>query len=98
RVLAELGLPLAVVRKVLLWFGTADDKQFRRDHFPVYLTETPEGFYYGFPIIDPLGHKTARHDEGKPVSDPTNVDRHISAADENECQHFLRDHVPAVTG
>src|ERR1700677_2722522 len=62
--LAELGLPLIVKRKVLLWFGTSDDHAFRRDVFPIYLTHALGGYYYGFPVIDGQGHKTARHDLG----------------------------------
>ena len=69
RVLAGLGLPLTVLRKVLLWFGTSDPAALRRDVFPIYMAETPEGFYYGFPVIDGLGHKVARHDGG-PDADP----------------------------
>ena len=73
--LTELGLPLTVKRKVLLWFGTNGDQAFRRDVFPIYLTSTPEGYYYGFPVIDGLGHKVARHDLGEVVPDPALVER-----------------------
>ncbi len=44
-VLADLGLPLTVRRKVLLWVATADDRRFRRDVFPMYITEQPSGVY-----------------------------------------------------
>jgi sarcosine oxidase len=98
RTLADLGLPLEVVRKVLLWIGTDDDTLFRRDVFPVYMAETPEGFYYGFPAIDAHGHKFARHDGGEPVPDPANVNRTISTADEADCRQFAARHLPAVNG
>src|SRR5262249_3012178 len=75
RALADLGLPLEVRRQVLHWFGMADDSQYLRHLFGVYMADTPEGFYYGFPVLDGQGHKLARHDTGQPVLDPANVDR-----------------------
>jgi len=98
RVLADLGLPLTVRRKVLLWFGTSDDRLYRRDVFPCYMIHTPLGFYYGFPVVDGNGHKVARHDTGLTVHDPLNVDRDISAADEEEGRAFLRAYMPGVNG
>jgi sarcosine oxidase len=95
--LAGLGLPLTVLRKVLLWFGTSDPAALRRDLFPIYMAETPSGFYYGFPVIDGLGHKVARHDGGV-VADPAAIDRAVTAADADECRAFLRAHLPAADG
>ncbi len=97
RVLADLGLPLKVLRKVLLWFDTADPAALRRDIFPIYMAETPNGFYYGFPVIDGLGHKVARHDGGA-VADPAALDRAVSDADAADCRVFLRAHLPAAAG
>lgn len=98
RMLSDLGLPLEVRRKVLLWFGTSDPGQFRRDVFPVYLTEQPEGTYYGFPVLDANGHKIARHDGGQVVTDPAAVDRTIHPEDETDCRNFLNQHLPGVDG
>jgi sarcosine oxidase len=97
RVLADLHLPLTVLRKVLLWFDTADPAGLRRDVFPIYMAETPGGFYYGFPVIDGLGHKVARHDDGA-AADPATLNRVVSAADAEECAAFLRAHLPAAAG
>lgn len=98
RMLADLGLPLTVLRKPLLWYGTANDSHFRRDVFPVYMAETRAGFYYGFPVLDGGGHKLARHDGGLVVADPTTVDRSILPADEDDCRRFLAEHLPEVNG
>jgi sarcosine oxidase len=98
RVLSALGLPLTVLRKVLLWFVTAQDALFRRDRFPVYITEIPQGAFYGFPVIDSLGHKVARHDGGTPVADPLAVNRDVAPADATDCEQFLRSHLPLVNG
>jgi sarcosine oxidase len=97
RILADLGLPLTVLRKVLLWFDTSDPAALRRDVFPIYMAETAAGFYYGFSVIDGLGHKIARHDGGE-VADPTTLDRTATAADAEDCRNFLQAHLPAANG
>jgi sarcosine oxidase len=98
QMLRELGLPLEVRRKVLVWFATADDSLFRRDVFPVYLTEVPNGIYYGFPVIDSFGHKVARHDGGERVENPMELDRTVTATDAVDCRRFVEQHLPAVSG
>lgn len=98
RVLADLGLPLTVRRKVLLWYGTDKPDLLRRDVFPVYLTQLPEGIYYGFPMIDLNGHKVARHDGGDVVTDPAQVKRTVDESDELHCRAFLVKHIPSVNG
>lgn len=97
RLLAGLGLPLTVLRKVLFWIGTEDDSQFRRDRFPVYLFETPAGFYYGLPVIDRDGAKLGRHDGGEAV-DPSQVQRTVAPGEDADCRSFLRQHLPAISG
>src|SRR5262249_52528932 len=57
RLLARHGAALRVMRQTMLWFGTADDTQFRRDEFPIFLAETPAGPFYGLPVIDNRGLK-----------------------------------------
>jgi sarcosine oxidase len=98
RMLADVGLPLTVRRQVLLWFATTNDSLLRRDVFPIYMCETPEGFYYGFPVIDGNGHKLARHDVGTPVNDPAVVERSLTPADEADCRGFLQRHLPDAGG
>ena len=98
QVLADLGLPLTVRRKVLLWYGTTQPSLYRRDVFPVYLTDLPEGTYYGFPVLDASGHKVARHDGGHIVTDPAGVERAVNAEDAVDCRTFLHDHLPGVDG
>jgi sarcosine oxidase len=97
QVLTDLGLPLVVLRKPVFWFGTSDNAALRRDVFPIYMAETPAGFYYGFPVIDERGHKAARHDGGAP-GDPTALNRTVTAEDADECRAFLREHLPTVDG
>ena len=33
----------------------------QRNRLPIYIAEVPEGHFYGLPMIDPNGHKVARH-------------------------------------
>src|SRR4051812_39803300 len=53
--LADRGAPLRVMRQTMLWFGTADDAAFRRDRFPIFLAEVPDGPFYGLPVMDGRG-------------------------------------------
>jgi sarcosine oxidase len=98
QVLSQLGLPLRVLRKSLLWFGLSEPSRFRRDQFPIYMVETSGGFYYGFPVIDGRGHKVARHDGGMPVADPLKVERSLLPEDESDCRRFLTAHLPKAAG
>ena len=48
-VLADLGLPLTIRRKVLLWFGTKNDQVLCRDVFPIYLDSRLGGYFTASP-------------------------------------------------
>src|SRR5205814_4008002 len=98
RLLGEVGAPLTVMRQVTLWFGTRDDCLFRRDVFPIYLADLPEGVFYGLPVIDPRGHKAARHYGAPELPGPEGIDRTVTAADEEPVRRFLRTHLPAAEG
>ncbi len=98
RELQELGLPLEVLRKPLLWFDVAEPVRLRRDRFPIYMVESPGGFYYGFPVTDSRGHKLARHDGGLLVADPLNPHREPIPEDESDCRNFLETYIPAAAG
>jgi sarcosine oxidase len=98
RLLAGHGAALTLMRQVLLWFGTADDRLFRRDVFPCHVTELDTGVFYGFPVIDGYGAKVARHYGAPELRDPSEVDRAPTAHDEEAVRPFLRAHLPAVNG
>jgi sarcosine oxidase len=98
KLLADLGAPLTVMRQTPLWFGVSDPAQFRRDRLPVYMADTPDGYYYGFPVIDSLGHKVARHYGANELADPTQIERGLDERDETDVRAFLQKHVPAATG
>lgn len=98
QLLARVGSPLTVMRQVAFWFGTRDDALFRRDHFPVYIVETPQGHFYGFPALNPDGAKVARHYGAPELRDPAEIQRDVTAEDEEPVRRFLREHLPGVDG
>jgi sarcosine oxidase len=98
QMLARHGAVLSVMRQTLLWFGVVDDAAFRRDVFPVYLADTPTGFFYGLPVIDRFGHKVAQHYGAPELRHPDEVERTAAAADEAPVRAFLRDWLPAADG
>jgi len=96
--LAELRLPLEVVRKPQYWFRPLS-ADFRADRgAPGFLYETPEGSFYGFPELEPWGMKVAEHSGGRVVADPLSVDRELDANDEQRVERFLRRHLPGAAG
>jgi len=96
--LAEHGAMLRLMRQTLLWFGTNASEQFRRDRFPIFLADVPEGPFYGLPEIDGRGIKVARHYGAQELTSPSQVDRLIHAEDETPVRAFLEKHIPDATG
>ncbi len=92
-VLADLGLPLRVVRKHLHWYG-GEEAEYRRGG-PLLVYETPAGYYYGFPP-DKHGLKVAEHSGGEAVRDPSELDRAVDPAERSRVEAFLAEHLPRV--
>lgn len=92
--LADLGVPLAVMRQVILWFPPAHPERFRRDRFPAFIADTAAGAFYGLPAVDPRGLKCARHYGAPELPSPDGVDRTVHDADETPVRSFLRSHLP----
>ncbi|MCZ2342236.1 MAG: N-methyl-L-tryptophan oxidase [Bacteroidales bacterium] len=98
RWLNEMGVPLTVMRQTLQWFRPQEATPFRRDQFPVYLAEVPGGPVYGIPMIDPRGHKAARHYGAPELTDPDQVDRNPHEDDVEPIRAFFRRHLPGANG
>jgi sarcosine oxidase len=98
RLLGRCGDSLRVMRQVVVWLGSSDESLFRRDRFPIFLTDTEEGTFYGLPAIDGRGVKIARHYGAEELPGPETVDRTISAGDEEAVRAFARAHLPAADG
>jgi sarcosine oxidase len=80
QILAELGLPLRVERKVLTWINPIEPALFQPGVFPVFAYG--DEFLYGFPAMGKEGVKLAVHgrsgravlDPGTPASEATSED------------------------
>ncbi|HEV2107879.1 MAG TPA: N-methyl-L-tryptophan oxidase [Thermomicrobiales bacterium] len=99
RLLAEIGLPLTVLRKVLWWFGVEDTALYHRDRFPVYIAESDAGHVYGFPLDAARfgeGLKIAEHSGGDPT-DPEDIDRVARDEEAGPVLDFARHHLTGVT-
>jgi sarcosine oxidase len=96
QLLESLGLYLHVRRQVVMWHATDDACAHVDAGFPCYLFELPAGIFYGFPAIDDRGLKAAEHSGGRPIADPSHVDRGLHDGDRAPVEAFLRSHLPAV--
>lgn len=93
--LANLGVELQVVRKVLFWYAAPDD--YRVEHFPCFIIEKDEAIHYGFPTIDRWGLKAARHSPPHQVVDnPAAVERNLMAGDEDLLLQVLEEYLPGL--
>jgi sarcosine oxidase len=110
--LAELAIPLRVLRKVLLWFQPLTD-EYRNVALslperiaagpaergaPCFYYEMPQGAFYGFPQIDERGVKVAEHTGGEPVADPLALDRSLYPIDVAPAAEFLAQCLPQAAG
>jgi sarcosine oxidase len=98
RFLADTGVPFSVMRQTPMWFAVSRQELFRRDRFPCYCVDTPEGFFYGCPMIDSLGVKVARHYGADELRDPSAVDWEVHCEDEAPLRRFVQAYLPGVDG
>lgn len=98
QLLARYGAFLRVMRQVVQWFGTRDDASFRRDVFPLYIADTSQGHFYGFPVLNANGAKVAQHYGAPEVNVPSEIERDIKPQDEETIRAFLREHLPGING
>ena len=95
--LADLRLPLEVLRKPLFWYRTETNQYRSEQGCPCFLFETPDGNFYGFPDLEPNGLKCAEHSGGAVVADPLRVDRELHREDQLRVEGFLGQHLPGVS-
>jgi sarcosine oxidase len=97
--LKNLGVPLTVMRQVMQWFdpGPAAES-FSRVRFPIFLVDSPEGFFYGMPRLDELGVKCARHYGAPELPSPEGVNREILPTDDAPVRNFLQQFLPDAAG
>ena len=99
RVLADLQLPLQVLRQPLLWYGTSQPELYQLGRFPVYLADLGDRTAFtAFPSWMHAAPRAALHLLGRPVDDPAQLDRTVTMSDQTEVRGFLREFLPAVDG
>ena len=96
QMLASLGLPLTILRKVLFWFATSHPERFTPERFPIFIAESPIGSIYGFPLGDEPGVKVANHSGGEP-SDLETVDRNVRPGEEAEVAAWVQQFLSGVS-
>lgn len=95
-ILANLGLPLQVRRKTLWWQAVDDPDAFAPDRCPVFITDSPAGEIYGFPIYGTPGVKIANHQGGE-SADPDHVDRQTRDGENADCLQLANLLLPGVS-
>jgi sarcosine oxidase len=90
QLLADVGVPLTVMRQVQTWFRIGGTEVVRRNRFPVFLADVPGGPFYGLPAITTDGVKVARHYGAPELPDPSGIDWQTSPADFEPVDSFLR--------
>ncbi len=96
QMLAGLGLPLTILRKVLFWFATSHPERFTPERFPIFIAESPVGSIYGFPLGDEPGVKVANHSGGEPA-DLETVDRNVRPGEEAEVAAWVQQFLAGVS-
>jgi sarcosine oxidase len=97
KLLVGIGVPLAVMRQVLLWFDPGDRVElFQRNRFPVFIADVPGGPIYGLPAIDSFGLKVARHYSAPELPNPDGVVWDVSVADQEPVRPLLDEYLPGL--
>lgn len=94
KVLASLGLPLAVHRVPYFWFE-APDSSLESEGFPCFAYDLPEGFFYGFSALPERGLKVAWH-RPQGLTDPDGVRIPVQTKDAEPLYRFLNAHLRAI--
>ncbi|MCP5052946.1 MAG: N-methyl-L-tryptophan oxidase [bacterium] len=96
-VLKDLGLPLEVHRLLLFWFP-APETYHLDNGAPCFGYDLgPNRFFYGFPMVDGRGLKTAHHFPNDPVADPDQINREYKDGDAEPIKDFISRFLTDVT-
>lgn len=90
------GKCLSLMRQTTHWFMPENPGDFFRDKVPVFMVADQEGFFYGFPMVDPEGVKVARHYGQAEVHHPDEIIRGMLPEDEAALRVFLNRRIPAL--
>jgi monomeric sarcosine oxidase len=96
RSIADLDLPIRILRKTLWWQEVVDARQFEPERFPVFITDSTAGEIYGFPVFGVPGLKIANHAGGE-IVDLETVDRSTRSGENLDCLELAARVLPGVT-
>ncbi|MFB6298856.1 MAG: N-methyl-L-tryptophan oxidase [Halobacteriales archaeon] len=85
-------------RQVLAWLQPTEPTAFDPDRFPVFVLETAEGHYYGFPVFDVPGFKFGRFNHLEESVDPDTMNRTPTGQDEELLREFAETYFPTGAG
>lgn len=97
QLVADLNVPMTILRKHLYWYKNDASAYTREASFPVFLIETTQGIYYGFPQFDSQGVKLARHDGGEPIAAAQQLSPSEDVADRQSVEDFTARHLPLLS-
>ena len=90
-------IPVKVERQVMAWFAIERHAAWLTpDRFPVFIRETDMTDVYGFPTLDGVSVKVARHHEGS-TTDPDHVNRNVDDTDLNPLKRFVAHYMRGVS-
>lgn len=95
QLLADVGVPLKVMRQTLLWFAV-DDERFGRERFPIFIADVPGAPFYGLPAIDSFGLKVAKHYDAPELPNPEGVNWELTVADELALRPLAERFIPGL--
>jgi sarcosine oxidase len=99
RLLADIGVPLTVMRQVMLWCDVSGhEAELGRGGFPIFGADVPGGPFYGIPAIDRWGMKVARHYGAPELAGPEQMSWEVTEADHAPAQAFLGEWFPRLSG
>jgi sarcosine oxidase len=93
--LADLAIP---ERQVLAWLQPTAPVQFEPENFPVFVHETDDGHYYGFPKHDVPGFKFGKFNHFEETVDPNEMDRQPRPEDEGLLRAYAERYFPNGAG
>jgi sarcosine oxidase len=96
--LPELEGQLVPERQVLGWFQPTDPGLFDASSFPVFVHDTGDAHYYGFPRHDVPGFKFGKFNHLNETVDPDSIDREPRPEDEELLRSYARRYFPDGEG
>jgi sarcosine oxidase len=85
-------------RQVVAWFAVDDDDAFAPGRFPVFVLNTPDGYFYGFPQHGVPGFKIGKYHHRAEAVDPDAMNRVVDTDDEAVLRECVQSFFPAADG